>query len=56
MSTQNETRRKLLENELQRYINVIVDNEQPEQLIVFGSLATGNVHEWSDIDLSCYSG
>lgn len=29
----------------------MIAHEQPERVIVFGSLATGDVHPWSDIDL-----
>ena len=44
-------RKTLLEQELDRYVRVLKQAENPEKVIVFGSLATGNVHEWSDIDL-----
>jgi uncharacterized protein len=46
-----EQRRKLLEQELDRYVRVLKANENPHKVIVFGSLASGQVHEWSDIDL-----
>jgi len=46
-----EARRQLLEAELARYVRLLREEENPEKVIVFGSLATGQVHEWSDIDL-----
>lgn len=44
-------RKRHLEQELARFIAVLVDQGDPEQVIVFGSLAKGEVHAWSDIDL-----
>jgi predicted nucleotidyltransferase len=41
----------LLEQELARYVQILAEEENPQKVIVFGSLATGNVKEWSDIDL-----
>ncbi|HUW64595.1 MAG TPA: nucleotidyltransferase domain-containing protein [Spirochaetia bacterium] len=40
-----------LNTELARIIDVLVNNYNPQRIILFGSLASGNVHEWSDIDL-----
>ncbi|MGH7456264.1 MAG: nucleotidyltransferase family protein, partial [bacterium] len=40
-----------LEAELARILPIIINQYQPEKIILFGSLATGEVHEWSDIDL-----
>jgi len=51
MSTKAETRRELLETELERFVDILIAEENPEKILVFGSLATGDVHEWSDIDL-----
>jgi predicted nucleotidyltransferase len=45
-------RKAELEAELARILPIIVDQYQPEKIILFGSLATGEVHEWSDIDLA----
>ena len=45
-------RKKQLEEELKRIVNVILTNYKPERLILFGSLANNKVHEWSDIDLA----
>lgn len=44
-------RKKALEAELARILPIIIKKYQPEKIILFGSLATGEVHEWSDIDL-----
>ncbi|MDZ7304392.1 MAG: nucleotidyltransferase domain-containing protein [candidate division KSB1 bacterium] len=45
-------RRADLEAELARILPIIINEYQPEKIILFGSLATGEVHEWSDIDLA----
>lgn len=45
------TRKRQLEKELARYRSLLVEHYSPEQIIVFGSLASGRVHSWSDIDL-----
>lgn len=44
-------RKAALEAELARILPIIIDKYQPEKIILLGSLATGEVHEWSDIDL-----
>jgi len=44
-------RKQLLEQELARYLRLLVEHGNPERVIVFGSLVTGNIHAWSDIDL-----
>lgn len=44
-------RRELLENELKRIVAVIIRDYKPDRIFLFGSLADGNIHEWSDIDL-----
>lgn len=44
-------RKKLLNRELARYIRLLREYGAPEKMILFGSLADGEVHEWSDIDL-----
>lgn len=46
-----EQRKILLEEELLRVIEVLKRNYEPEKVILFGSLADGDMHEWSDIDL-----
>ena len=45
------TRRATLETELQRYLPLLREKYQPEQVWLFGSLATGATGDWSDIDL-----
>ena len=37
--------------ELSRIVEVIKEEYDPERIIVFGSMAGNNIHEWSDIDL-----
>jgi len=44
-------REKLLKQELNRYLALLIKYENPEKVILFGSMTTGDVHEWSDIDL-----
>lgn len=44
-------RKNQLEQELKRITEIIVREYKPERVILFGSLASGKVHEWSDIDL-----
>lgn len=45
-------RKTQLQNELKRVTELIIDKYDPNRIILFGSLANGNVHEWSDIDLA----
>ena len=44
-------RRERLEAELQRFLPLLQEQYQAERILLFGSLADGRVHEWSDIDL-----
>lgn len=44
-------RKEDLKRELNRIVNVIIHNYSPDKIILFGSLANGNIREWSDIDL-----
>lgn len=44
-------RKARMEQELARYVQVLTAHRRPEKVIVFGSLATGDVRAWSDIDL-----
>lgn len=44
-------RKRLLEQELDRYLQLLAEHRDPEQVIVFGSLASGDIQPWSDIDL-----
>lgn len=45
------SRQRMLEAELQRYVSILKEQYHPERILLFGSLATGNISEWSDIDL-----
>jgi len=44
-------RRQLLEEELARFLKVLPDLNGLERVIVFGSLAGGEIHRWSDLDI-----
>ena len=44
-------RKRELEVELERIVKILIEQYRPEKIILFGSLATGEVGEWSDIDL-----
>ena len=46
-----EARRNDLHRELDRIVGVLVEEYRPEKIILYGSLAGGEVHEWTDIDL-----
>src|SRR5690348_15166076 len=41
-----------LRRELDRIVKRLVRRYKPEQIILFGSLAGGRSHTWSDIDLA----
>ena len=43
--------KQLLEEELARYLDVLRLDEALDRVIVFGSLASGELHDGSDIDL-----
>lgn len=51
MITAIEERRRILQDELERIVDVIIKEYLPEKIILFGSLVKGEIHEWSDIDL-----
>lgn len=44
-------RKDLLERSLERIVAVLVKEYRPEKIILFGSLASGYIHESSDLDL-----
>ena len=44
-------RRRLLQRELKRWLPLLIDNLQPEKILLFGSMAGKRLSEWSDIDL-----
>jgi len=47
----NGPRKRALEAELARILPLLVNDYGAEKVILFGSLATGEVGEWSDLDL-----
>lgn len=51
MSSAAVARKAAIEDELKRFVSILIEDENPEKIIVFGSAATGPIHEWSDIDL-----
>jgi predicted nucleotidyltransferase len=46
-----QTRKALLQRELDRILSVLIREYQPGKVILFGSLACGGVSIWSDLDL-----
>ena len=44
-------RRAVLEAELERYVQLLREQYAPQRILLFGSLISGEVKEWSDIDL-----
>ena len=44
-------RKDVLERALERMIPVLIKEYRPEKIILFGSLASGDIHEGSDLDL-----
>jgi len=50
-STDHFARKRLLDQELSRCLDVLKTKGNPEKVILFGTMAKGGVHEWSDIDL-----
>ena len=46
-----QVRRAALQAELERIVRVLVEQYDPECIILYGSFAHGNIHEWSDLDL-----
>jgi predicted nucleotidyltransferase len=45
------SRRDILKSELDRYVQLLRDHYDPQRIVLFGSMATDNIGEWSDIDL-----
>jgi len=45
-------RKQRLLAELERIVDVLIEQYQPEKIILFGSLAKGQLSEWSDLDLA----
>jgi predicted nucleotidyltransferase len=49
--TRANTRRLLLEQELERCLALLRQHYHPVKVLLFGSMSTGQVGEWSDLDL-----
>lgn len=47
----HEKRAQLLRAELERFVDIVSRELNPERIVLFGSFAHGEVHEWSDLDL-----
>jgi predicted nucleotidyltransferase len=45
------TRQELLADSLDDLLPVLIEEYDPEKVILFGSMARGRVEEWSDLDL-----
>lgn len=45
------SRSTLLHNELDRYVKTLISDYTPDKIILFGSIVSGNIREWSDIDM-----
>lgn len=45
------SRAEVLWRELERFIDIVVSELHPQQIVVFGSLARGTIQEWSDLDI-----
>jgi predicted nucleotidyltransferase len=46
-----QSRRDLLEAELARCVSLLRQRYDPERILLFGSLSSGHIGDWSDIDL-----
>ena len=44
-------RAELLSRELDRFVRIVSAEMSPERIIVFGSAATADIGEWSDLDV-----
>ncbi|MDR4496428.1 MAG: nucleotidyltransferase domain-containing protein [Candidatus Scalindua sp.] len=44
-------RKRALKAEYKRILDIIVRECKPEKVVLFGSFADGEIHEWSDIDM-----
>jgi predicted nucleotidyltransferase len=47
-----ESRAEALRAELERLVDILAADQHTRQIIVFGSMAGGVVHEWSDLDVA----
>ena len=50
-NTRAQARRALLERELARWLPLLIAHERPDKIILFGSYCTGQIGEWSDLDV-----
>jgi predicted nucleotidyltransferase len=44
-------RAQQLNEELTRLVDIVSTEMQPERILVFGSMASGDIGEWSDLDV-----
>ncbi len=44
-------RKNALKTEFKRILDIIIGKYKPEKVILFGSFAEDDIHEWSDIDM-----
>jgi predicted nucleotidyltransferase len=49
--TKVRARQERLERELNRWLPLLIAHEEPEKIILFGSFCSGDLGEWSDLDL-----
>ncbi|GAB4480469.1 MAG: hypothetical protein OHK0031_01620 [Anaerolineales bacterium] len=47
----NKEREIRLRQELNRFLEILRQDESAKQVVLFGSLSSGAIHEWSDLDL-----
>jgi predicted nucleotidyltransferase len=47
----NAERHAKLQETLEHIVRTLTREYQPDKIILFGSMASGDVHEWSDLDL-----
>ncbi len=48
---ENSDRQRLLEQELERFLRLLARVPDLDRVMVFGSMAGGEIHPWSDLDL-----
>jgi len=51
IETTQKKRADVLRDEIARILPIIIEEYQPERIIVYGSIATRRISEWSDIDM-----
>ena len=47
----SQERRQSLEKELARWLPLLIEHQDPDKIIVFGSYSADQIHEWSDLDM-----